>query len=104
MKSSNPPGEQDARGHRKGRRIMNSRLGIFFSTLLIIAGVILFSATILAEEVTVNDSTVRHEMRASADAAHREAAREAVERLKADSKPDLDIAFVARTSVPVAGD
>lgn len=92
---------------------MNSRVGILFSTLLIIAGVLLFSATILAEEVAaVSDSTVRQEMRLSADAAHREAAREAVERLevdievdvKADGKPGLDIGPVGRISTLVAGD
>lgn len=83
---------------------MNSRAGIFFSTLLIIAGVVLFSATILAEEVQVSDLTVQREMRVSADAAHREAAREAVERIKAESKPDLDIGLLDHTSTLVAGD
>lgn len=52
----------------------------------------------------MSDLTVQREMRVSADAAHREAAREAVERIRAESKPDLDIGLPDHTSTLVAGD
>jgi TRAP-type C4-dicarboxylate transport system substrate-binding protein len=83
---------------------MNSRLGVFLTTVLMLGGIALWSVTVLADEQVEANSTVRAEARESAHNAHHEAAADAAKRIKASSKLDLDIELVGRTSTQVAGD
>jgi len=83
---------------------MNSKFGIFVSTALMLAGIALWSVTVLADEHTAAETAVRHETLEGALEAHREAAADAAERIKASSKLDLDIELIGRTSKQVASD
>lgn len=77
---------------------MNSRFGIFLSTVLMLASIALWSVTVLADDGSYAETAVRDKTRQSADDAHREAAADAVKRIREASKLDLDIELIGRTS------
>lgn len=81
---------------------MNSKLGTFLTTVLILVGITLWSVSVLADDHVDTRTESRVEARQSADDAHREAARDAVGRIKASAKLELDIGLTDRTSGLIA--
>lgn len=81
---------------------MNSRFGTFLTTVLILLGITLWSVSVLADDHVDTRAESRVEARQSADDAHREAALDAVGRIKASTKVDLDIDLTDRTLVLAA--
>jgi hypothetical protein len=95
----------DAPGGTQRKQAMNSKLGTVFSTILIIAGVMLFSVNALAADSAVSESpeTSQEQTRAQAESANRAAANDAVKRIRAANRLDLDIELIGRTEVRIAG-
>lgn len=81
---------------------MNSKFGTFLTTVLILVGITLWSVSVLADDHVDTRAESRVEARQSADDAHREAARDAVGRIKATAKMDFDIGLTDRNSVLIA--
>lgn len=83
---------------------MNSKLGTLLSIVLMLVGIALFSASVLAaapvavEVVTTSMQTTTQ----LATIANEEAVREAARSIQALNKLDLDIRLVGPTSVQVA--
>lgn len=83
---------------------MNSKLGTLLSIVLMLVGIALFSASVLAaapvavEVVTTSTQTTTQ----LATIANEEAVREAARSIQALNKLDLDIRLVGPTSVQVA--
>ncbi len=84
---------------------MNSKLGTTISTLLMLAGITLWSVSVMAaDDVTsLPAATSQNETRAVAENANRAAANDAALRIRAVTRLDLDIELVGRTSVRIAG-
>ena len=83
---------------------MNSKLGTLLSIVLMLVGIALFSASVLAAapvavEVVTTRTTTTTQL---ATIANEEAAREAARSIQALNKLGLDIRFVGPTSVQVA--
>lgn len=78
---------------------MNSKFGTFLTTVLILVGITLWSVSVLAADQDDTRAESRIEARQSADDAHREAARDAVGRIKASAKLSFDIGLTDRTAV-----
>jgi len=86
---------------------MNNRIGIFFSTLLMVAGVMFWSVSILANDIVGAEVSARAPAEATleiAAAAAAESAAEAAEAIRDVSKLDLDIRLIGQTSVQVAAE
>ena len=84
---------------------MNSKLGTIVSTTLMLAGISLWSVSILAAE-NVNSlpaAESQKDTRELAADANRAAANDAVTRIRAANRLDLDIELIGRTSVSIAG-
>lgn len=85
---------------------MNSKLGTFVSTVLMLIVVMLWSVSILADDNLSSETAAesRSETRELAADANREAVDAAVDRIRETTRLDLDIELVGRTSVQIAGD
>lgn len=85
---------------------MNSKLGTFVSTALMLGGVMLWSVSVLADEIepAPQADLPQQETRVLAADAHREAVDLAVLRMRESARIDLDIELHVRTSVQVSGD
>lgn len=77
---------------------MNSKFGTFLTTALILIGITLWSVSVLAADPEDAVAESRVETRQSGDDAHHEAALEAVGRIKASAKLDLDIELAVHSS------
>lgn len=84
---------------------MNSKLGTTVSTILMLAGIAFWSVSILAAEnpASVVDKASQQDTRVLAAEANREAANDAVIRIRASNRLDLDIDLIGLTSVQIAG-
>lgn len=85
---------------------MNSKLGTLLSIVLMLAGIALFSVTVLAAEpvaVEVPAASAASATVQLAAIANEEAVREAALSIQTLNKLDLDIRLVGPTSVQVAG-
>jgi len=86
---------------------MNNRIGVVFSALLIVAGVMFWSVSILANDTPEAEVGVRSPASATlefAAVAADESAAEAAESIRDVSKLDLDIRLIGQTSVQVAAE
>ena len=84
---------------------MNSKLGTIVSTTLMLAGVAFWSVSILAAEnpASLPATASLEDSRALAADANRAAADDAVVRINAANRLDLDIDLIGRTSLQIAG-
>ena len=86
---------------------MNNRIGVVFSALLIVAGVMFWSVSILANDAVEAEVGARSPATATlevAAAAAEQSAAEAAESIRDVSKLDLDIRLIGQTSVQVAAE
>jgi len=86
---------------------MNNRISVLFSALLMFAGVMFWSVSILADDANVAEVGARPPASATlelAAAASAEAAADAAESIRGDNKLDLDIRLIGQTSVQVAAE
>ena len=86
---------------------MNSKLGTTLSTLIIIVGIVIWSATVLAaesvsRETAAKDTSIKDSAARLATSANEEAVREAARSIQARTKLDLDIRLVGPTSIRLA--
>jgi len=81
---------------------MNSKFGTLLTTVLILIGITLWSVSVLAADQDDAVAETRVETRQSAGNANREAALDAVSRIKASAKLNLDIELTDHISVLVA--
>ena len=86
---------------------MNNRIGVVFSALLIMAGVMFWSVSVLANDAAEAEVGARSPASATlefAAAAAEESAAEAAESVRDVSELDLDIRLIGQTSVKVAAE
>ncbi|MEQ8208177.1 MAG: hypothetical protein RIA65_18530 [Woeseia sp.] len=84
---------------------MNSKLGTIVSTVLMLAGITLWSVSVLAADnvSSLSASASQKDTRELAADANRAAANDAVIRIGAANRLDLDIELIGRTAVKIAG-
>lgn len=84
---------------------MNSKLGTIVSTVLMLAGITLWSVSVLAADnvSSLPASASQKDTRELAANANRAAANDAVVRIGAANRLDLDIELIGRTAVRIAG-
>ncbi len=84
---------------------MNSKLGTIVSTSLMLAGITLWSVSVLAADnvSSLPASAAQKDTRELAADANRAAANDAVVRIGAANRLDLDIELIGRTAVSIAG-
>ena len=86
---------------------MNNRIGVVFSALLIMAGVMFWSVSVLANDAAEAEVGARSPASATLEfpaAAAEESAAEAAESVRDVSELDLDIRLIGQTSVKVAAE